>query len=409
MHIGTIHLYNRSFPPEIRLEKESRALIKAGHTITVLTQKISETEQEYEKYEYHFSIVRASIKQPGLFSSIFSKFTFLNKEYLRALYKFIEEHKPDVLHVHDFNQVPTVLWVAGKYNIPVVADLHENMPAALLAYRSEFPIVKKSIHAVLYNYHVWRYQQARFLSHCAGILVVVPEAAEVLRSLGVPGEKIIAICNTEDETTFKMDPDQADQEIMNKYKNHWMACYVGGIGPHRGLDTTVRALPYVQGKIPNFKLVIVGAKGNQAKQILSYAAALNVEDMVEVIGWQPFKKVNSYVLASKVCLVPHNDFEHTHTTVPHKLFQYMICSKPVLVSSCKPLKRIVEDAKAGIVFRANDPRDLANKFIYMYENSHALKDMGLNGREAALGKYAWRHDAKRLIDFYVDLSRRLNK
>ena len=409
MHIGTVHFYNRSFPPEIRLEKESRALIKAGHTITVLTQKISETEQEYEKYEYHFNIVRASIKQPGLFSSILSKFTFLNKEYSTALNKFIEEYKPDVLHVHDFNQVPTVLRVAGKYNIPVVADLHENMPAALAAYRSEFTIIKKLVHAVLYNYHIWRYQQARFLPHCSGILVVVPEAAEVLRSVGVPGEKIIAICNTEDETTFKMDPDQADQEITDKYKNYWMACYVGGIGPHRGLNTAVKALPYIKGKIPNFKLVIVGAKGDQANQILSDAATLNVEDMVEVIGWQPFKKVNSYVMASKVCLVPHNDFEHTHTTVPHKLFQYMICSKPVLVSSCRPLKRIVEDTKAGVVFRANDPGDLAKKFIYMYENSHALNDMGLNGREAALGKYAWRHDAERLIDFYAGLSSKLNQ
>jgi len=188
-----------------------------------------------------------------------------------------------------------------------------------------------------------------------------------------------------------------------------MACYVGGIGPHRGLNTAVKALPYIKGKIPNFKLVIVGAKGDQANQILSDAATLNVEDMVEVIGWQPFKKVNSYVMASKVCLVPHNDFEHTHTTVPHKLFQYMICSKPVLVSSCRPLKRIVEDTKAGVVFRANDPGDLAKKFIYMYENSHALNDMGLNGREAALGKYAWRHDAERLIDFYTDLSGKLNK
>ena len=51
MHIGTIHFYNRSFPPEIRLEKESRALIKEGHNITVLTQKMLASELEYEQYE----------------------------------------------------------------------------------------------------------------------------------------------------------------------------------------------------------------------------------------------------------------------------------------------------------------------------------------------------------------------
>lgn len=401
MHIGTIHFYNRSFPPEIRLEKESRALIKAGHKVTVLTQKIYEEEAEYERYEEGFEIVRVQIKRPGLPSWILSKFTFFNSEYVAALHKFIKEYKPDVLHVHEFNQVPTVLRVAKKYNIAVVADLHENMPAALVAFRSKYPLIKKIPHSILYNYYVWRYYQSRYLPKCAGVLVVVPEAADVLVSLGVPKEKIIDICNSEDETTFKMDLKQADKNIIDKYVNCWMASYVGGVAPERGLDTVIRSLPYVRNKIPNFKFVVVGSQGKQSKQIYSWASKYNVEDMIEVINWQPFNKVNSYVIASQVCLVPHNEFEHTHTTVPHKLFQYMICSKPVLVSDCRTLKRIINDTKAGVVFEADNERDLADKLIYMYENSNVIKKMGLNGKTAALGKYAWRNEARKLVDFYA--------
>ena len=66
MHIGKIHFYNRSFPPEIRLEKESRALIKEGHKITVLTQKMLASELEYEQYEKNFNIFRAKIRRPGI-------------------------------------------------------------------------------------------------------------------------------------------------------------------------------------------------------------------------------------------------------------------------------------------------------------------------------------------------------
>jgi len=405
MNIGTIHFYNRSFPPEIRLEKESRALIKEGHKITVLTQNILASEIQFEQYEKNFNIFRAQIRRPRLLAWIISRFTFINKEYIPALRHFIEEYKPDVLHVHDFNQIPTVLKVAKAYDIPVVADLHENMPAALLAFRSKYNLIKKILHAILYNYHLWRYQQARYLPQCAGVLVVVSEAADVLIELGVPPEKIIIICNTEDETTFNIKPEQADQEIIDKYNNYWTISYVGGFSAERGLDTVINALPLVRNDIPNLKLVVVGAVDNESKQIYSRASKINVKDMIEVVGWQPFSMVNSFVMASQICLVPHNEFEHTHTTVPHKLFQYMICSKPVLVSNCRPLQRIVEDAQSGVVFRANDVRDLADKLIYMYNNPAALKEMGFNGKAAALDKYAWRNEAKKLVKFYAGLSK----
>ncbi len=83
----------------------------------------------------------------------------------------------------------------------------------------------------------------------------------------------------------------------------------------------------------------------------------------------------------------------------------MICAKPVLVSSCRPLRRIVEDAQSGVVFRANNANDLADKLVYMYENPAALKEMGFNGKAAALDKYAWRNEAKKLVEFYAVLSK----
>jgi glycosyltransferase involved in cell wall biosynthesis len=238
--------------------------------------------------------------------------------------------------------------------------------------------------------------------------VVVPEAAERLKYYGIQEDKIVVVSNTEDETTFRFDFKEADPEIIDKYKESWMISYVGGIGAHRGLDTVLKAIPYVCSQIPGLKLTIVGARGKYLDIIIKEVNKLGIGDSVEIIGWQPLEKVNSYIQASKVCLVPHNDFEHTQTTVPHKLFQYMICQKTVLVSDCRPLKRIVEDAGAGVVFRANDSRDLANKLKYMYNHPKELLEMGAKGREAAFGKYAWRHDAERLINMYAELEKQLN-
>jgi len=403
MHIGMIHFANRGFPPDIRIEKEAIALSQNGHKVTILTEKISDDELAYEELEPNYYVRRAKIKNRILILKLRSAINLVRQEYFEPISSFISDDKPDVLHVHDLNRVPTSLIIARKHGIPVVADLHENMPAALAAFRTGDPFWERAARSVVFNYKLWRYHEKQSLKKCARIVIVVPEAAKRLYEYGIPETKITIVSNTEDETTFKASKDNCDPDVLSKYKPQWMISYIGGIGPHRGWDTVIKAIPLLRNQIPGFKLVLVGANPKQRITIEKMIKAYNVQDKVEIIGWLPFDKINSYIFASKVCLVPHNDFEHTQTTVPHKLFQYMICAKPVLVSDCAPLARIVHDSDAGFIFKAGDPESLARKLSYMYQHPEKSTLKGRNGRAAALGQYAWRNDAHRLCEMYDEL------
>jgi glycosyltransferase involved in cell wall biosynthesis len=408
MHIGMILYSKHTFPPDIRVEKEARALAEAGFKVTVLTDRVTAEEASLEQIKPNFWVKRTFFPEsPHLLGKMLSHLTLVRKEFLRVISDFIKNQSPDVLHVHDFNLVPTVLKLAHEYNLPVIADLHENMPAALVALRAEYPQPMKLINQVILNYHLWRWHESRTLPLCKRVVVVVPEAVPRLFQYKIPKSDIVVVSNTEDDHTFSVDEHAIDQYIINKYKYLWMAAYVGGIGPHRGVNTVLHALPHIKGKIPDFIFAVIGARRNDADRILKEARRLEVSQMVEVVSWQPFEKVSSYIQASKVCLVPHNNFEHTQTTVPHKLFQYMISKRAVLVSDCRPLARIVDDAQAGLVYRADDPRDLSEKLVFMASHSRKRHRMGLNGQRAALGKYAWRHDSRRLIRMYSDLESEL--
>jgi glycosyltransferase involved in cell wall biosynthesis len=392
------------FPPDIRLEKEIKALCDAGHRVTVLTQRIPDNALNQETLiEGCASINRIIIKKKGFLLRQLWHFTLLHRSWIPVIREFIEKEKPEILHVHDFDLVPTTIKVAQRCNLPVIADLHENMPAAHRAYRSTKPISYKLINAALFNYHIWRRKESRILKICAKIIVVVPEAAERLLKYGITEEKIAIVSNTEDETTFPMPTVIVDKDIEKKYSRSWIALYVGGIGPHRGIDTVIQALPIVIKVIPGFRLVVVGARNSERKLLNDMAREYDVSPFVEIIDWLPVEKIKNYILCSKVCLVPHNDFEHTQTTVPHKLFQYMICKKPVLVSSCRPLVRIVKKTNAGKIFEANDSSDFAKKLIDMYKDPDMLDEIGLNGYKAATGPFAWRNDAKRLAQIYYEL------
>ncbi len=121
------------------------------------------------------------------------------------------------------------------------------------------------------------------------------------------------------------------------------------------------------------------------------------------MSWQPSGRARSYIAASSACLVPYSASEHTHTTVPHKLFQYMLAGKPVVVSDVRPLKRIIEETQAGLVFKADDPTSLAEALIALHKTPGLTERLGANGHRAAVGPYAWRHDARRLVEVYRSL------
>ena len=91
-----------------------------------------------------------------------------------------------------------------KSDKPVIADLHENMPAALLAYRSEYDFLKKIKYSIKYNYFIWRKLEKKYLRKCFKIITVVPEGNERLSKYGIKPEKINVVSNTENRETFNL-------------------------------------------------------------------------------------------------------------------------------------------------------------------------------------------------------------
>jgi len=100
----------------------------------------------------------------------------------------------------------------------------------------------------------------------------------------------------------------------------------------------------------------------------------------------------------KVCLIPHLISEHTNTTLPNKLFDYMACGKPIVSSRLKPIERILMKENCGIVLKENTPEEFANVILGLYNNYKLCRELGKNGKKAFLHKYNWEIDGKTFID-----------
>jgi glycosyltransferase involved in cell wall biosynthesis len=385
-------------PPDIRVEKEARTLIGEGYEVHLLLQRnpgerIDETR---EGIRFMRGVMMGPLREK--WHRYTFNFTFRDPMWRKAIEDFVRVRRINVLHVHDLPLVKETVEVGRALGLPVVADLHENYPAGLQVWYDS-ALKKRTI----YNYSRWARYERSVLQEVDAVVVVVEESKERIVRLGVPAEKIFVVPNTasKERELIPVDP-----EITGRYSGQFVLSYIGGFASHRGLDIAIKALPLLRDRIPGLKLVLVGDRNRSYRRYLErLSGELKSSELVEMTGWQPFEKIWSYIEASAVCLVPHARNPHTDTTIPHKIFQYMMLGKPVIVSDCPPLRRVVEDSGGGLFFRYDDPEELARRILELYESEALRREVSHAARKAFLDRYNWDRTSGELIGLYRGLAR----
>jgi glycosyltransferase involved in cell wall biosynthesis len=385
-------LGGRDFPPDIRVEKEARALRAAGHHVTIVCEQ--RTDRPREDTWEGSRVIRLPAS-PG--SDLARNLVFRDPRFRRV----VDSIPADALHVHDLPLAGTALAVGRRRGLPVVADFHENFPASVRTFREELPPSRARLLDVVSSARRWESYERRAARAASRVLVVVDEAKERLVLAGVPADRIAVVENTEDVARFTAIPVQPVAELAD-VPNAFVLLYAGGFGGrHRGLDTAIDAMPAILAALPDALLLLVG-DGPSRPRLEEKVDALELGARIRLLDWQRFERVPSLIAASDVCLVPHEADPHTEATSPHKLFQYMLMGKPVVVSNCRPLKRIVETTGAGVVFESGSPMSLAAAVIALRDESRR-RGLGEAGRAAVLDTYNWAHSSAALLRIYDEL------
>ena len=401
MNIGMI--FDKHFPPDIRVEKEARSLAKGGHRVYIFS-KGKGSDPEEEKRE-DFEIVRFNAnkyKTLKSFARDYKIITFQNPVWKRGIEYFVKKYDINAIHVHDLPFVKTAYAVAKKYSIPIIADYHENFPAHIQALSGQDLTLKEKYYR---SYSRWaKYEEN--ISHKVDRIIVVAEEYKdhLIKEHHVPAGKITIVQNTIDLNIFD-DALKNMNDVSVDSTDEFILSYVGSYGVHRGLDVVVEAMPKILSQIPEAKLVIVG-RGTNKEQLLQIARDLEVEDSVKFDEWVPYEKLISEFKRASIGLIPHHSSEHTDNTIPNKLFEYMYFKIPLLVSDCPPLKRIVDETKAGKVFKAGDAQDFGEKVLKIY---HDPDNYGEMGNKAVVEKYNWDVDSRNLVDLYKSVESDLHK
>jgi glycosyltransferase involved in cell wall biosynthesis len=82
------------------------------------------------------------------------------------------------------------------------------------------------------------------------------------------------------------------------------------------------------------------------------------------------------------------------------LLESMACGTPVICTNVGGMPEIVKDGVTGFVVPPNDPKALAARIAYLFDNPEVARAMGRKGRERVVEAFSWSKVAQRCLDAY---------
>jgi len=83
----------------------------------------------------------------------------------------------------------------------------------------------------------------------------------------------------------------------------------------------------------------------------------------------------------------------------------MAMGKPVVVSSAKPLERIVNETGAGLVYPSGDADALAKALIAIYRDRDLAFKLGEAGKRAVETRFNWKAESEKLTTLFAELGK----
>ena len=389
------------YPKDIRVRKEAESLQKAGKKVLVVCPNYNNQRREIINGVEVLRLGTNYTKfKKGVFDVIESVFN-INLFFYFGIRKAFKLYQIDFLHVHDLPLAGTGYMFRNKVG-KLILDLHENYPEALqIWFIWNTNRLKRWKNSVFMNYKRWVAKEEKYCKRYDYIICVVEEMKEKIASnFNISEEKMLVVSNQE-ETSFLENSEVTDTIDPEAFS----ITYIGGIGPHRGIDTVIKSMKQIVSHIPEAKFYIIGSGNNDTMNFLKELSKDNgVSDNVIFESYKPFNEIASIMNKSNINIIPHNKSGHTDNTIPHKLFQIMLSKGLLLVSSCAPLQRIVKKYDAGYIFQADNENNLAEVVVSIHKEHNSLKDKIINAYKAAFEIENWEEESGKLINFYASLN-----
>jgi len=355
------------FPPiiggvETHLTILLPTLVKMGHKVNLLTSAF-EGEKGKDKY-----------KGVGIFRQPIMDLNWLSKrgvdgisEEVKSVFNsFIDETKPDCIHVHNMHYFSKIHALAiqeigTKKGIPVILTAHNVWDDNL------FLDLTKNIK--------W--------SH---IIAVSHFIKREIIGTGYNHRNVTVIHHGIDQDIFS--PKVDAQPVFKKYpmlRGRKVIFHPARMGLAKGCDVSIKALRIIKERFPDVVLVLAGTKNiidwvqSQQKDIaymVNLVEFLGLEDNVLIDAFR-LEDMPKLYAASLVCVYPSSVSEPFGLT----MLEALSSARPMVVTETGGMPEIIEDGINGFIIPVKDFESLASRINCLLGNKELRERLGHTGRQ----------------------------
>lgn len=199
-----------------------------------------------------------------------------------------------------------------------------------------------------------------------------------LESFNLPHKKMLLLNNA-----IWIDKLPSPKTVVSNDDHFEIMCVRSRYTPDSGLDVLSKAFGEVSNRLHDVRLTIVGKIPNDVKpQVASLAGLKNAKhyDFVD------HNKLLEMARIASACVIPFKDVPDLAQTYPVKVIEYLCMGAVILASDIAGLKSMIKHGQNGLLFRAGDYRDLADKICLLYKDNSLRETLSKNARQVN-GKY----------------------
>jgi glycosyltransferase involved in cell wall biosynthesis len=282
----------------------------------------------------------------------------------------------DIVHASDLDTYPPALLAAKIKRKRIIYDIFD--------FYADQVLLPKPIRNFVAKLDI-------FLMRFADAIIIVDPSR--LRQIGREKDtKVTILFNSPNDLV------SSPKDFHKSEGSPFLILFAGILIPGRDFESILEA-----GKdIGNIHIIFAGF-GSLMERVQSLS---NQFPYVTFIGRIPYNEVIQRTLQSDLLFafydpsIPNNRYSS-----PNKLFEAMMCGKPILVNDGTSMAEIVRKENCGLVVPYGDVTAIKHAILRLKDDPQLCKQLGANGRTAYEQTYSWKIMEEKLLVLYDEILR----
>lgn len=364
---------------DVSLSKSARlatiANLEKNNDLTVVTS--------YRHQKIFFEDIKSQIIYLDTYKFAGMKRFSLYCKQVRYCQKYLNGQKYDVVMVNSLNYL--LLQALYYLNIPkkfkIVFDVRT------------LPVDANQVKRVIDSFLFFQLLK-NAAKYCDGITYITEEMRQYCHEKASLSKHNSEVWSSGVDTEiFKDNKDMPEKTCHQILK----IIYHGTIAKNRNISSVVRAVSLLKNEIPVY-LSLLGS-GEGLIEIRSLIETLHLSDNVIVLDAVDHQYVPKIICDHDLGILPFQQFDGWNTSSPIKLFEYLSCERPVIVTEITPHKQVLGENNFAFWARDSSPEAISQAIRQAYLKRHDFKKLGSNARKFVEDKFTWSKQINKLETF----------